>query len=266
MIAVDDVHQCDEPSMAALATLAKISSQRRLVLAVTLNPEMETRQSKAFKALYSSGTSIELKPLGACDSAWLVQSMFGDVTNVNIVSDWIYKLSRGNVRTCMELAQHLVDNGIAKYRDGNWVLPKDLREQKLPESLRHALEARIFKLSARARSFAESLSLVTEYAPLKLEHYVMLSETRDERSVYSALDELVASQVLLRSGDDYSFSQPGYVDILERGLDDERRQRIHLRLAAVYQSGDYGSELVHIHHLQQSGEQDRAIDLLLDII
>jgi len=266
MIAVDDVHLCDEPSLAALATLATMASRYRLVLALTLNQEIEIRQSRALRALHSSAMNLELALLGASDSAWLVQSMFGDVANINIVSDWIYKSSRGNVRMCMELAQHLVDNNIARYQDGHWILPKDLREQKLPQSLQQALHARVEKLSPVARALAESLSLVTEYAPLKLEHYVVLNDELDEKTTFLALDELVASQILVRVGDHYNFSQPGFVDVLHSNLSDERRQGIHARLATAYKSGDYGRPFVLIHHLQQAGQVEHALEILMPLI
>jgi len=41
MIAADDINLCDEPSLAALATLAKIASSYRLVLAATLNKDLQ---------------------------------------------------------------------------------------------------------------------------------------------------------------------------------------------------------------------------------
>jgi len=108
--------------------------------------------------------------------------------------------------------------------------------------------------------------LVTEYAPLRLEYYVMLGGRGDEKSIYSALDELVALQVLLKSGDDYSFSQLRYIDLLQRNLDDEQRRRIHKRLATAYQSGDYDRQLVLIHHLQQASEGTKALELLIPLL
>lgn len=266
MIAVDDVHNCDEPSLAVLASLSRSAHRLKLILAVTTESEALKSSSEAVRMIKDSGTVIELQPLTIEDNNKLIQSMFGDVPNTNIVADWVFELSRGNVRTCMELVQHLVDNGIARYQDGNWILPKNLREQDLPQSLEHALEARIKKLSASAKDLAESLSLVTEYAPLKLEHYVVLNEELDEKMTFSALDELVASQVLLRSHNHYRFDQPGFVDVLQANLSDERKRDIHIRLVTTYKSGDYGRPLVLVHHLQQAGKEEKALELLIQLL
>jgi serine/threonine protein kinase len=266
MIAVDDIHKCDEPSVAVLAAISRNAHRLKLALAVTTEIEIGKAYSEPVRMIRESGTVIELQPLTPTDNQRLIQSMFGEVPNINIVADWVYEISRGNVRTGMELVQHLVDSRIARYQDGNWILPKNLREQNLPRSLEHALEARILNLSAPARSLAESLSLVTEYAPLKLKHYVVLSELPDEKITFLAIDELIASKILVNADDHYNFCQPGFFDTLQRNLSEERKLGIHVKLAAVYKSREYHRALVLIYHLQQGGEGERAIELLVPLI
>jgi len=266
MIAIDDIHNCDEPSVAVLASLSRSAHRLKLILAVTGETESGSPASEPVRVIRESGTVIELQPLTTEDVRKLIQSTFGEVPNTNIVADWVCELSRGNVRTAMELVQHLVDSGIARYQDGNWTLPKNLREEDLPKNLEHALETRLQRLSASARGLAESLSLVTEYAPLKLEHYLILEEELDERITYASLDELIASQILVKTGDHYLFSQPQFVNILQRGIDGERAKAIHIRLATVYKTGNYNRTFVLIHHLQQAGEAVKALELLAPLL
>ncbi|MBN1652725.1 MAG: protein kinase [Deltaproteobacteria bacterium] len=266
MIAVDDVHKCDEPSAAVLAAISRMTHRLKLALAVTAEIEIDRPYSEPVRMIRESGTVIELQPLTQEDNQNLIQSMFGEVANISIVADWVYEISRGNVRTVMELVEHLVDSGIARYQDGNWILPKNLREQNLPKNLEHALEARILKLSEPARALAESLSLVTEQIPLRLEHYVILSEDLDEKKTYLALDELVASQILVTAGDHYNFCQPGFADVLRHSINDDKKKSIHIRLALAYKSGNYRRPLALIYHMLQAGEEEKALELLIPLI
>ena len=53
----------------------------------------------------------------------------------------------------MELAQHLVDRGLARYEAGSWSLPRALDEADLPNTLAASLAARLLELSrGRARA------------------------------------------------------------------------------------------------------------------
>ncbi len=265
-LAVDDVHRCDEPSVALLAALSRDAPQLRLVLAVTTDSGAETGPTaKAVDMLKRAGSCIELGGLSKEQSERLLGSVFGDVPNVSVVTDWVHRLSEGNPRICMELAQHLVDQGIARHEGGQWTLPASLEGQALPQSLRQEQDARVARLSEPARQLAQALSLVTDHAPLKLKDYVFLGET-EHGGLFAALDELVAAQVVISSGEQYRFAHKGLMEALHGGLDSEQRQHIHARLAAAYESGGYDKPLVGIYHLQQAGQGQQALELLAPLL
>jgi hypothetical protein len=69
----------------------------------------------------------------------------------------IHGLSHGNPRAAMELAQHLVDTGRARYHRGGWVLPDLLDESDLPSSMSASLSARLSVLTSEARELAQAL-------------------------------------------------------------------------------------------------------------
>ncbi len=265
-LAVDDLHRCDEPSVALLAALSRDAPQLRLVMAVTAESGAEAGPTaKAVGMLKRAGSCIELGGLSKEQSEKLLGSVFGEVPHVGVVTDWVHRLSEGNPRICMELAQHLVDQGIARHEGGQWILPASLEGQALPQSLEQELDARISRLSQPARQLAQALSLVTDHAPLRLRDYVFLGET-EHGGVFTALDELVAAQVVISSGEQYRFAHKGLMEALRRGLDSEQRQHIHARLAAAYESGGYDKPLVGIYHLQQAGQGQRALEILAPLL
>ncbi len=265
-VAVDDLHRCDEPSAALLASLSRSAPRLRLVLAATLEKGAVPVATEAVRMLRRTGVSLKVQPLQPDENQTLLRSVFGNAPNLKPVAEWVHGLSQGNPRTCMELAQHLLNLGIAHYEAGNWTLPDSLPRDALPKSLEQALGARVAALSRPARDLAEALSMASEWAPLELKDYALLMSTGDVREVFAALDELVGAQVLVSRGDRYVFSQRGLIQALLSGLDQERRREIHGRLALAYESGGYEKPLVVIDHLQQGGEGERALGLLLPLL
>jgi tRNA A-37 threonylcarbamoyl transferase component Bud32 len=264
VLAVDDVHRADPPSAAVLAMLAHEASQHKLVVAVTTDIEAEARAPKAVELLSQAGGRIKLRPLAPDATEKLLRSLFGEVSNLKVVSDWINSLAQGNPRTSMELAQHLVDRRIAVYQAGGWALPAELGGQPLPQSLEQALDARVQTLSDPALALAQTLSLTTYFAPLGLADFLtLLSDTYKSQEVFSAFEELVAANILVGSDDQYSFRQRDLAEAMRRGLTDERRRVIHLKLATQYQASGVYSAFIAAYHFQQADEQDKALDAVL---
>ncbi len=267
LIAVDDVERCDEPSAAVLAALSHDTRNLPLALALTMDPSAEAGPaSNAVKMIEDVGTAVILRGLNRQEAEQLVGSVFGDVPNKSLLADWVYGISQGNPRTCMDLAQHLVDKGITRYQGGQWVLPDSLQGQALPQNLEQALDARVNGLSETARALAEQLSLVTDRAWRSLGDCIALWHESDPKGVFSALDELVAAQVLVGKEDAYVFRQTGLVQALHRRLSKERRLEIHAELARAYESVGYDNPWVVIYHLQQGGQAERALELLLPLV
>ncbi len=267
LIAVDDVDRCDEQSAAVLAALSRDAHKLPLTLAVTMDPSVKAGPaSNAVKMIKDVGSFVTIRGLDRQETEQLMGSVFGDVPNKSLLADWVYGLSQGNPRTCMDLAQHLVDNGIARYEGGQWVLPDNLQGQALPQSLEQALDARIDSLSDAARALAETLSLVTDHAWRGIGDCIALWHNEDPHGVFGALNELVAAQVLAGTQDAYVFSQTGLVQALHRRLDEKRRRQVHAELARAYQSVGYDNPWVIIYHLQQGGQAEPALDRLLPLV
>ncbi len=267
LVAVDDIERCDEPSVAVLAALSHFGRAARglsLVLAVTTQRHIQaSAASRALKMLADVGTRITLRGLTRRETESLLATVFGNAPNVTALADWVYALSQGSPRTCMELAQHLVDRGIARYEGGQWVLPSSLQSLALPQNLEQAWDARIRALSEPAKALAEALSLAAWGTTHQLKDCIALSQESDPANVFAALNELLTAQVLTGAGDAYRFRQAGLAQALQRGLGEERLRAIHSRLAAVCEGAGSDRAWAWVHHLQQAGQAERALDLLL---
>jgi hypothetical protein len=258
VIAVDDFDRADEPSAAWLAALAHKSGRRKLVVVAT--SALEAPRSAALDLLRASASRAELPALSAEQTETLLRSLYGDARNVAAVAQRVYELSRGNPRAVMELAEHLVRRGLARYAAGTWILPELLGTDQLPASIEAALAFGLRDLDADARELAEALALTDPHV-LPLDAYPRLLPAGDPARAFRALDALVTAGILQAEGERYRFVHERSQDLLAAGLDDARRRELHRRLSLAAESAADPMRLAY--HLMHSGQEERAIELML---
>jgi tRNA A-37 threonylcarbamoyl transferase component Bud32 len=258
LVVVDDVDRIDEPSLALLAALANKTERHPLVLVLAAVPEEGPSLSASLRLLRSVATRIELPPFSSSQTEALLRSVFGDVPNQPFVAAHIHRLAQGSPRSTMELAQHLVERGLCRYRGGSWSLPAALNEDDLPTSLSASLEARLLMISADARALCEALSIAQAPALSAAQLGAMTAGWSLER-VYAGLSELVGARVLVEDAEYYRFHQRGYVPVVRALMSIERRRELHGRMADLLQSDD---PLLLAHHLLEAGRDDAALAII----
>ncbi|MDH5673035.1 MAG: protein kinase [Myxococcales bacterium] len=257
---VDDAELADEASLSVLAELARRAPTRRMVLVLSVLRDRST--PVGLDAIARNAHRLQLWPLDRAQSFQLVRSLFGDVPHATRVADWIYRLSEGSPRVSIELAQHLVERGIARYEQGAWLLPESLREHDLPTSLEQALAARLEALSAPAKRLAQGLASTT--VALEPSEYALLLHEHDQRqsAALEAVDELVVAGVLVAQGSAFGFSQRGYADAARRLLPEEARSDVHRRLSQI--AALRNDMIRQAMHLLEAGDEDAAVDTLME--
>jgi tRNA A-37 threonylcarbamoyl transferase component Bud32 len=266
LIAVDDVDRIDEPSLAFLAALCGHVEGRGLLLAVTMeNAGQSSREGveAALRVLRARGKRIALQLLTLDQTDALLRSVFGGVPNASLLAPRVYALARGNPRDTMELAQHLVERGLARYEAGTWLLPSELSPNDLPQSMAGTLLARVSGLSSDARALAE-LTAVTELPGLTSAQYEALCEDWPPARLYRALQELIAARVLLSVGTQYSLCARAYATILLEAMTPERLRAIHARWARVLEHSG-ADAVLQATHLIAAGRPEAGIELLLSL-
>jgi hypothetical protein len=257
-IAVDDIDDADDASMAVLAKLAEAARSRRLLVVGTARSAKDATQTR-FRGL---GGAHTLRPLGPNETRSLVASIFGNGAGVEMVSAWIHKLSEGSPRVALELSQHLVDSGLARYENGAWVLAGSLHELDLPSTFEQAMLLRVASLGPMARTLAQGLSLTVESEPLLLEEYPALVAAAEPEEILGALNELVAAQILVGRGGAYGFVHDAMRVAVERSIASEVRADFHGRLADIYRADATRANVVAAHHLLLSGDEGGAFATL----
>ncbi|MET0391425.1 MAG: protein kinase [Polyangiales bacterium] len=261
LIAVDDVHDVDGPSVAFLAALADASASQHLALLLAADSDATARDEEAFAVLQSQSQRQTLAGLRLADTAALITSLFGDVPNVPLLSDRVHEVAAGNPGRTLELAQWLVDQGAIRYASGAWSLPEQLRAADLPASVDQGSRARLARLRPLARELAECQALAVQD---RFQHadYAALGLAADSSSLEQALNQLLFEQVLTSDGRLYKLSSQALAEGLRSPLTAEQTAERHAALARMFH-GPGHAEILAAFHLRWAGSERAAVDRLL---
>jgi tetratricopeptide (TPR) repeat protein len=263
LITVDDVDRIDEPSAAWLAALGHKAERNPLLIVVAADTTAQPSTSLSLRLLHTLGHGVELDDLTGDETEALLRSVFGDVSNLPLCAARIHRVARGNPRATIELAEHLVHTGRARYEAGSWLLPPQLDEADLPKTLTDSLSERLQVLSSDARELLDAMVLA-DGDTLANSDYRDLTSHRDKRRLFAALDELATAHIVALDGSGYAIAQRGFLPVVQHAMPAERRQQIHNRLADLL-AATGGEILRRAHHLLAAGRDANAIDLLCSI-
>jgi tetratricopeptide (TPR) repeat protein/phage FluMu protein gp41 len=225
VLLVDDVQAIDEESQALLATLVQAEDGHRLLLIAAFAKDIRRDTSAALTGLRNTAARVRLLPFSPAELLELFGSVFGQAPYLERLSERLHRATEGNPAYCLELAEHLVHSGVARYQDGMWSLPTDLRADDLPPNREAGHVARLARLTPAARTLAVTLSAAEDTA-LSPELCAALAGT----DVRESLRELEREDVLRTSAAGYRFTNTEQRRVLYAELSPAAQARVHLRL------------------------------------
>lgn len=258
VVVVDDADRIDEASASLLTALAQKARRRPLCLLLALDADGEG--SAALDAIAGAAQHVDLPALTEQQTEQLLGSVFGQAKHTLTVARSVHVVACGSPRATMQLAAYLMDQGIARYEAGSFVLPDRLLPDDLPSSLAAALAGRLSALDSDALELAQALAL-TDPSELPTANYVELSSHADRSRTYRAIDQLVRLRILEPQGERYRLSDPNWRAAMAEGLSDDQRVALHARLARAFEHG--GTLPRRSYHLMESADAEAAIRLLL---
>jgi hypothetical protein len=259
VLLADDVHDFDPGSIAWLAALGRQGRAQQLLIVATVRAELGP---PALEGLRRNATLMTLGPLAARDTEAMLRSVFGDVQHLRRLSDLVAQRAEGNPGHTLDLMTHLVQQELAQYVGGAWVLPVSIAPEQLPQSSDELLAARLSRLSAPARALGQALSVRAGSIPF--EGCEALAEM-PVAATFAALEELVGEGVLVGSTEGYRFTRDAVRDALRAELDDARKQRIHRISGELLLLDASASALERLEgglHLLLGGDYERGTDVV----
>ncbi|MDB4987170.1 MAG: serine/threonine protein kinase, partial [Myxococcaceae bacterium] len=226
-ILLDDFGAIDADSQGMFASLAHAAREYKLFLLVSALHEPGSAPDPAQQSIRQVATHLPLSPLSSAQTHELVRSIFGGARYLQRCAERLHRASGGNPAYCIELAEHLVHSGLARYDAGSWTLPAELHPGSLPSSRAQALLERVARLSEPARSLARALSVP---------HHGALTEALAEAAsqlpreqARAALAELVSMGLIIEVVAGYRFVHEGVRKALDDELSPEQRAGLHRR-------------------------------------
>lgn len=226
---VDDVHQIDDESLLVLTALAQSATQMPLLLIASAGRGVSEPTSPTLDRLRRIARRVRLVPLTRSETLALLHSVFGETRYLERIAERLHRASEGNPAHCLELAEHLVRKGIARYEEGRWVLPPDLTAEHLPHTRGAARTSQLDRLSRQTRQVARVLSVGHEGA-LTVPSCLALTGV-DAKELILALAELQRLGVLRESERGYRFAHEEVRSALYGELEPEQQRQAHLALA-----------------------------------
>lgn len=245
VVAIDNVDMIDEPSLAGIASLAGELAKRRLFLVTTSRIQKANVSDAAVKLLSKSSHRQTLEPLTQKQVREMVGSVFGKAHNLDVLADVLFRHANGHPSCTMVAAQTLVDAKVVRYGSGSWAIPTTAEEIEKAIPKDPGLRTRLTALSDDAQELALILALDT-HRHLRLADCVHVTEHRDLKRLYNAVDELVEARILSRRNDTYAFVSSNYPTAISLEATEMQSRGIHLRLARWYEQTRRSS--IQAHH------------------
>jgi hypothetical protein len=265
LLAVHNFQRADDNSAALLSGLARGIGTRRMLIALAYNADEPQIASAVHASLHESAMHMRLHGLDRDEVRALVEATFGETQHSERLAAWLHGLTSGKPQGCLDLMQHLVEQGVIRFIEGVWALPQELSAHDLPSDLGQALDARIMRLSDEARRLALALSVHRGAVPL--ERCLAIAALEQIAEPRKALAELEQRGVLVEGEKSVRFSHGSLHDAVLRRIAPDEHERLHAQLGALLAQQDESDVEAMLDagwHLLHGGQERRGADLLAD--
>ena len=261
LIAIDDLPLLDEPSIAAIALLAREVSDVGVQIVATAPADFMPGVDSAYRLYTELAVRVSLHALTHEQARALLASVFGEATYLDSLVDQLMQRSGGNPRDLMRLSQHLVDRGVARYDAGAWTLPLRIDPGDLPASIAQVLHATASALDCAARVLAGTFALCPDYSFTFDECRVLSGET-NPAELAGRLGRLVTAELLRSNAERYALHDRACVPVLLSVLSKAETESAHARLADAL--GMRPDEAFRVaQHLLRAGRQTEALHVFV---
>lgn len=265
-LVVDNAHRADAASLAALLGLVQRAPRCRTLVALGLTTTDEAAAAELLERYRARSAVLELLPLSVDETHQLTESLFGRVAFAHRFATWLEQSTGGNPLYCIELVRSLVAQGVIRYEEGSWLLPKSAPDIVAARSVTEIFRFALAALSKDALRLARILSVHRGAIPLDL-CVAAAGEGRQGHS-YELLNELVEARVLTGDGDEYHFKHGALREALAEQLAPEDRRAVHRLLGRTLlqlRGGDRAAAVEAGWHLLHGGARVEGAELLASV-
>jgi DNA-binding SARP family transcriptional activator len=267
LLALDDLHWADVPSLRLLAHVLRHTRPRRLVVAATYRESELGRSHPLARVLADLRRDrlverIALTGLDGRAASGLITGWVGAEASAGLV-EAVQDETGGNPFFIEEVLRHLLESGALTLDDRGWRLARPVRELGVPESVREVIGRRLDRLGTDAVDVLETAAVIgPDFELALLEPACALSREAVLDALESGCDANLI-RPLSRPAAAWSFTHALIREALHDELSSLRRTRLHARIAEALATEPEArpAELAH-HGLEAAAlvGTDRAAD------
>jgi class 3 adenylate cyclase/tetratricopeptide (TPR) repeat protein len=159
VVSIEDIHWA-QPALLDLIEYVSIrATDASILLLCSARQELLERRS-GWSSGVTAGHTIPLVPLGETQSQRLIENLVGQAVLPIEVRNGISDAAEGNPLFVEEMFSMLIDDGLLRRDDGQWVVAGDISNVRAPPTINALLAARLDRLSGEERPVIEAASVV----------------------------------------------------------------------------------------------------------
>jgi predicted ATPase/DNA-binding CsgD family transcriptional regulator len=242
LVIIEDVHWCDESSLALLLYLVRRCTRQRLLFLFTYrSEELSPALSHWLAQLDREHLALELdlRPLSQSEVAIMLQAIFAaPYAAPAALVNTMYTLTEGNPFFVEELLKSLIATGELRSVGGTWAFRSDQFDPAdfavVPRSVQDAVRQRVDRLSAAAKQ-ALTVAVV---AGRRFDFGLLQQALRyDEAQLLSLIKELIGAQLLVEeSVDQFAFRHALIHQAISNTLLARERRALHGTVAEALEA------------------------------
>jgi class 3 adenylate cyclase/tetratricopeptide (TPR) repeat protein len=261
VVVVDDLHWAQPTLLDLLEQVVTLAVDVPILLVAVARPEL-LEQRTSWAGGQRSASTLLLEPLGADESATLVEQLAGDAPLPSDATGYLSRVAEGNPLFLEELLAMLIEEDRLRLEGGRWVAD-GLAAATIPPTIQAVLAARLDRLAAEERAVLDRASVMGQVFDRTA--VLALSPQAARADVPVHLLSLVRKQLLrpsegsLGGRDGLQFRHLLVRDVAYESLPKQTRAELHERYAGWLAStaGARGRELEELigWHLERAHRQ-----------
>ena len=270
LLAVDDLHWADRPSLDMLCNLvfdaadASLEERVPLFIAVTHRPVLDPGVAHEVARLNREEIceTIELTGLDESESHELVRALGLERASRQLIEK-VHETTSGNPLFIESVVRQLIRSGLVHERSGALVTELTSAELAIPDELADAITERIDELSDRSKSVLTVAAFLGDAFSLE---DLAATSGESESDLVETLEDAMHAGILVGDSRLFQFAHSLFTRVLRAGLSTAARQQIHRTIArALAASSPEGDDLRRLeiaYHLTEAGPAIEPAELL----
>jgi class 3 adenylate cyclase/tetratricopeptide (TPR) repeat protein len=158
VVVLDDLHWAEPTLLDLLEQVVSLAVDAPILLVAVARPDL-LEERTGWAGGQRNASTLLLEPLGADESATLVEQLAGDVPLPPEAVGYLTRIGEGNPLFLEELLAMLVEEGRLRLDGGRWVAD-DLAAASIPPTIQAVLAARLDRLAGEERAVLDRASVM----------------------------------------------------------------------------------------------------------